>query len=252
VGERATRTARVEQRIGRRLTAAEQHIDVEAIDELLNKAKDRLEQAIRDEQARAAKRIARGRGGELRVTDDMLQVLQELRGHGRRNARLELDSMGYKVRRRDRRFDAVDDDLEARLRAFLRSLTVKVRGVASDVATGTTTSAAVGADVSTVAVNAIEKAVGKVLGARAIAADLVSPAFVSGLQDTFEQHLDLVQAWQYTAVNDPGSCEECAPHDGEVYETLEALFEVLPDFGPNPDCLGGDRCRCRAVPMPPE
>jgi hypothetical protein len=37
-----------------------------------------------------------------------------------------------------------------------------------------------------------------------------------------------------------------------VYDTLDALFEVLPDFGPNPDCLGGDRCRCRAVPMPPE
>jgi hypothetical protein len=132
------------------------------------------------------------------------------------------------------------DDYVATLRARLNSLTIKIEHEA------------LGADLSTLATGAIERAVGKVLGARSIAADLVAPTFASGLQQTFEQHLDLVDAWQYTAVNDAGSCDECAPLDGEVYDTLDALFEVLPDFGPNPDCLGGDRCRCRAVPMPPE
>jgi len=45
--------ARIEARIGRRLTAAEKHIDVEAIDTLLNTAKDSLDAAIRSEQAAA-------------------------------------------------------------------------------------------------------------------------------------------------------------------------------------------------------
>jgi hypothetical protein len=56
-GERLTR-ARAADRP--RLTAAEQHIDVEAIDETLNRAKDLLDQAIQTEQARVAAAIADG------------------------------------------------------------------------------------------------------------------------------------------------------------------------------------------------
>lgn len=90
------------------------------------------------------------------------------------------------------------------------------------------------------------------LGARSIAADLVAAAFTSRLAQTFEQHKDLVEAWQDTAVLDAGLGDPCAEHDGEIYTSLDDLFEVLPDFGQNPDCCGGDRCRCRALPVPPE
>jgi hypothetical protein len=174
----------------------------------------------------------------LEITARMVAILRDLRAHGRAHALNELASMGYPAAS-TRRF-ATDDELEGRLRARLGQLTVKVQ------------TAAVGLDLGDLSQDAIERALGRILGGRSIAADLVSPTFVSGLADTFEQHADLVQAWQYTAVNDAGLCDVCAPLDGEIYTSLDDLFAVLPNFGPNPDCLGGDRCRCRAVPVPPD
>lgn len=223
----------------REVTAAERHIDIAGIDRLLNDAKDELEQAIAVEQARAARRAARLGNARLELTVRMRRILRDLRADGRRHAAGELASMGYPLRGRARRYAADEDELEGRLRARLGWLTMKIEREA------------LGVDLSTLAITAIEKAVVRVLGARSIAADLVAPAFAGGLADTFEQHADLVEAWQYTAINDAGLCDECAPLDGEIYATLDALFDVLPGFGPNPDCLGGDRCRCRAVPVPP-
>lgn len=67
--------------------------------------------------------------------------------------------------------------------------------------------------------------------------------------------------WEYIACDtgaydpaadrqDPdGPCEACAALDGHVFTGLEALFEVLPDFGENPRCT--KVCTCRALPAPP-
>jgi hypothetical protein len=172
----------------------------------------------------------------------MRSIIQTLRQHGVAHAANELHSMGYPVKPQPyRRFAAPgEDELVGRLRARLGQLTVKVQ------------LAAVGLDLGELAVDAIEKALMKVLGARAIAADLVAPAFTGGLAQTFEQHADLVEKWQYTAVLDAGLCDPCGGHDGEIYDTLDELFAVLPDFGQNPDCDGGTRCRCRALPVPPD
>jgi hypothetical protein len=51
---------------------------------------------------------------------------------------------------------------------------------------------------------------------------------------------------------DGGTCDICAPMDGTEYHSLDELYTVLPDFGPNPNCLGGGRCRCRAIPCGPD
>lgn len=246
--------ARIEARIGRTLTAAEKHIDVEAIDTLLNTAKDYLDAEIRSEQARLARLVAAGDGGRLEVTPRMLAILRDLRKHGQAHALNELASMGYPVRANERRFAVPaqppgepppprphlvvlsDSIIEGRLRARLGSLTVKVQ------------SEAVGLDLSSMAVSAIEKALVDVLGARSIAADLVSPAFTAGLGETFENHRDLVDGWQFTSVNDPASCDPCSEMDGTEYPSWDAIQEVLPGGGPYPECEGGDRCRCRAVP----
>ena len=228
----------LEQRIGRQLTAAEKHIDVEAIDQLLNQAKDLLDAEIQREQARVVKLVAQGHTGRLDVTHRMILILRGLRDHGQAHAANELASMGYQTGRRSLQAPS-EDELLGRLRARLRQQTVKVQ------------QAAVGLDISELAAVAVEAALMKVLGARSIAADLVAPAFDAGLAQTFEQHQDLVEQWQYTAVLDAGLCAPCEELDGTIYDTLEALLEVLPDFGGNPDCLGGTRCRCRAVPMPP-
>jgi hypothetical protein len=233
----------LEQRIGRQLTTAERHMQVEQIDDLLNQAKDLLEQAIRIEQARLASHIAdQGGGGRLELTARMRSIIETLRQHGVAHAANELHSMGYPVRPLPyRRFAAPgEEELTGRLRHRLGHLTLKVQD------------AAIGLDLGELAAQAIEKHLNAVLGARAIAADLVAPAFTSGLAQTFEQHKDLVEAWQYTAVLDAGLCDPCAEHDGEIYTSLDGLFAVLPDFGGNPDCDGGPRCRCRALPVPPD
>jgi hypothetical protein len=229
----------LEQRIGRALTAAEQHIQVEQIDETLNRAKDLLDAEIRAEQARLATAIADGHGGQLTPTPRMLAILAGLREHGAAHALSELASMGYPTRARRQHQAPSDDELAGRLRARLGDLTIKVQ------------QHAVGLDLSSLATAAIEKALSDVLGARAIAADLVAPAFDAGLGDTFEQHADLVEAWQYTAVLDAGSCDPCSELDGTEYDSWDAIQEVLPDGGPSIVCEGGDRCRCRAVPLPP-
>jgi len=230
--------SRLELRIGRRLTAAEQHIAVEEIDRLLNTAKDELEQEIQAEQARVARAIARRQGGRavLQATPEMRRILRDLRAAGRAHALAELSSMGYPVP--GRAYEQPPDWWAGILDSRLADVTVRVHAEA------------VGLDFGTIAQQAIIRALRRVKGARFAAADLVSPVFVSGLADTFEQHADLVTAWQYTAVNDSGLCDVCAPWDGHVFASLDALFEVLPDFGPNPECLGGRRCRCRAVPVP--
>jgi hypothetical protein len=232
----------LEQRIGRKLTAAEHHVAVEQIDQLLNHAKDDLEAAIRSEQARLARQLAVHGNGALQVTVRMRQILRRLQQSGRNHGQRELHSMGYQIRRHaagDTPGPGSAGDFDDTLQARLRKLTVKIN------------EDALGGDITTVAVTAIERAVIKVLGARSIAADLVSPVFISGLAQTFEQHADAVEAWQYTGVLDQGQCDPCASQEGEIFATLAALFAVLPAFGPNPDCLGGDRCRCRAVPVPP-
>lgn len=249
--------ARVEARIGRRLTAAERHIDVETIDALLNQAKDFLDAEIRREQARLAALVAAGHGGRLEVTPRMVAILADLRKHGRAHALNELASMGYPVRANERRFAVPaqppdepppprphlvvlsDSILEGRLRTRLGELTIKVQ------------TEAVGLDLSSMSVAAIEKALIDVLGARSIAADLVAPAFSAGLGDTFAAHQDLIDGWEYSAVMDGAStCDPCAELDGTTYATTADLMEVLPDFGGNPDCDGGTRCRCRAIPLP--
>jgi hypothetical protein len=245
--------ARIEQRIGRHLTAAEKHVDVEAIDALLNQAKDDLDAAIQAEQQRLGRALAQGYTSGMRVTDDMLAILRRLREAGQAHALAELASMGY-----PRRAFAVpaqppgtptprpvltiltDADAEAILRLRLRALTTKIH------------EDALGGDLSSVAITAIEKAVVKVLGARSIAADLVAPAFDAGLGQTFEAHADLVAGWQVSEILDGSTCDPCAASDGDIYDSWEAIQEVLPNGGPNVNCLGGDRCRGRAVPVPPE
>ena len=88
-------------------------------------------------------------------------------------------------------------------------------------------------------------------GGRDIASRVVSRALMRGFQDRWENlGADVVAGWEYTAVLDGGTCDECEPLDGEVYATVDELYVVLPGFGPNPLCLGGGRCRCRAVPVP--
>jgi len=48
---------------------------------------------------------------------------------------------------------------------------------------------------------------------------------------------------QYSAILDGNVCENCEPRDGETTEDLDEAT----GWTPNPECLGGDRCRCATI-----
>lgn len=233
----------VETLIGRPLRRAEQAIDVLRLDQAMNHAKDELEVAIRDEMLRATRAWVDGFAlrPELRVTSEMIEILDRLEALGREEAALELARLGY-TDVRTRSLAATSGPHRRDVHGYL-SVNLPAIGwrIEDDL---------VLADLSEMSQAALVSALMAIPGARDIASRVVSTALYNGFGQTFEQNADLVRCWQYTAVMDEATCEECEPLDGEEYDSLDALFEVLPDFGPNPACLGGGRCRCRAVPCP--
>ncbi len=72
-----------------------------------------------------------------------------------------------------------------------------------------------------------------------VAAKGANEAFADGRSDGYEEHKDEIQAVVYSALLDLNTCEACAAADGKEGATPEEIPDV-----PNPDCLGGDRCRC--------
>jgi len=84
-------------------------------------------------------------------------------------------------------------------------------------------------------------------GTGKLAADLgtqaASAALNTGRRETTEANPDVVATEIYSAVMDSGTCEVCGPLDGNEYPVGEG-----PE-APNPDCLGGARCRCIRIPV---
>jgi hypothetical protein len=230
----------VEKLIGRPLRLNEQAIDVLGIDAALNTAKEDLDRAIKAEQKRAIHRALGTRKHiQLELTGAILDPLERLFRLGRREAYAELQRQGYETARRafiaQPKHPQLLDHVDA-VNGGLHGLSIKLERARFNL------------ESNQVGTPAIARALLKVPGGRAIAAAAISRAFTTGLQQTFEANQDLVDGWEYTSVLDSGTCDACAPLDGTEYATLDELFNVLPGFGPNPFCLGGDRCRCRAIP----
>jgi hypothetical protein len=232
----------VEATIGRKLRQAETVIDVLKLNDALNAAKDDLHAAIEREKRRAIRRAVL-RHGRLSIdtTRPMLEPLEQLFRLGRDEGYTELVRAGYQPRRAYVAEPKYDPLLRQStfLRTGLHNLAVKVHHEQRRVE----------ADLGEASTAAVANSLYRVLGSRDLASRVISSALTAGLGQTFEANADLVGGWEYTAVLDGATCEECEPLDGEQYDTLDALFEVLPDFGPNPQCLGEGRCRCRAVPI---
>lgn len=234
----------IERTIGRQLRAAEQIVDVFRITRLLDEAKDDLDAAIRREQKRAVQRALRlDTRTNLKMTAVMLKPLYRLYQAGRREAAAELERAGYVLPRKyaNPHRDHMLEAAEAKLRAKLAGLSIRITNEHT-VQLQLADRGAVG--------DALAQALLDVLGSRSIASDLVSTAMFSGMGATFEENQDLVGGWEYSAVLDGGTCDDCDSKDGTTYESWDDLQDDLPDGGPNPDCYGGDRCRCRALPAP--
>lgn len=72
-----------------------------------------------------------------------------------------------------------------------------------------------------------------------VASKGTNEAFAEGRADGYEEHKDEIQAVIYSALLDMNTCEACAAADGQEGATPEDIPDV-----PNPDCDGGDKCRC--------
>lgn len=241
----------VELLVGRRLTAAEEAIDVVKLDQALEHAKDAVEQAIRDEMLLATRAWVNGYPAVvLHVTAGMLQPLQELYDLGVEEARAELDRAGYQV---GRAFDAANPEPGASLEDLAATIGQGLPGISVRVE-----DELVAADLSLLSSDAIATALLEIPGARDIASRVISTAMYAGFGATFETHAHLVDetadgdgdGWAYSSILDAATCPPCARLDGTTYPTWEAIQTVLPQGGPHPGCRGGGRCRCRAVPRP--
>lgn len=87
--------AAAEQRLGRKLTAAEKRIDIVGIDRDLTTGKSTLHAAVAAEQRRAVEAFARdGTPIQLKVTPAMRAVISDLYDAGADHARRELEAVG--------------------------------------------------------------------------------------------------------------------------------------------------------------
>jgi hypothetical protein len=175
----------------------------------------------------------------------MDSVLLGLRNAGRRHAQAEIERLGIVPR------TSYADELPGsirQLRQLLQQLLGQIR-TRVILRTPETVGLFVKAQISKKLIDEVEK---KIPGVRDAASRLVPGGFTAGLADVYEQHADLFPCWQYSAVMDNATCSPCRDQDGRRFNSLAALYTVLPNFGPNPRCRGDGRCRCRGVPCAPD
>jgi BMFP domain-containing protein YqiC len=242
-GLNARHYAAAEGRLGRKLTDGERKVDVVGILTELEAGKQRLADAIRKEQRRVAGHASHGRTDvEMKITPEMVAALNRLHELGRREAVRELARHGVKAARsrtyagpRSRRVAALIN----RLAGHLPTISVRVRRRAVEVTLAQESQ------------RAVLRAAGRVPGALDAASRLVSSSFYAGMGDVFSASSDLIQGWSYSAVLDGGTCDTCSAMDGTTYDSWDEAQGDMPDGGPNPDCDGDGRCRCRLVPTGP-
>lgn len=241
----------IEKRRGRPLTLAEQNIDIATLNRELNEGKADLTAAIERAKMKAINEwIARGLLGPIHVaiTPEIAKLLGRLYDAGRRHGEEELAKAGYReFAQRPTKRQKIDA-LKRQFTALLGGMNFRVNE-----------EAAVQLELGTVTTNAIVDALSKIPGALDVAGRMTSPTVYAGLGAVFDVASDNVDAdeaggggngWEYTAVMDDGTCDVCAAADGTTYDTWEQAQDDLPDGGPNPDCFGGSRCRCRLAPVP--
>lgn len=245
--ERERLLAEAEARLGRSLYPSERHVDVAALDLALAEGKNRLEAVIRDEVGRVLDERRRGVSAVMQVTPAVLDELERLRAVGRAQAEAELASMGFPAPRR--LFATGHDDLPARLRALVAVIRAALNLISVRVAREEAHLEAESTPMTDEFLAKLEQAIP---GARDVASRVVSGAVYSGLGEVYSERRDLFPCWIYTAMMDSATCPPCAALDGTEYDTWEEIMLVLPDGGPNPECLGDGRCRCRVVPCLPE
>lgn len=220
-------------------------IDVAGITKSYAIQESYLERAVRAEARRALRRWADGGPMRLEATERMGEALLGMYRAGQRNARSEMKGLGVTP---PVHLAAIDDlSLPMRLVATIDRLRAQLTATGARLER-----AAKEATFSGVVRNSLDvDGLLRSTGVRGAIDGLLPSSLTAGLADTYEGAQGAFDGWEYSAVLDGGTCDECEPRDGETYQTLDEAYAVLPGFGPNPDCFGGWRCRCRLVPIGP-
>jgi hypothetical protein len=216
-------------------------IDVIRVTAAFDVNHDLLEQEVRRQIKRRIRAWQRtGKWHGIDVTDGMAVALTRMYRVGVRGGKKEAKSLGVNTGSfgffTPRRLTGLFD----RFRAQLTRVNLDVAWALRTTTGAEDSLVRAGIDVTGILEN---------VGIRRAVAGLLPEAYTAGLADTFEAAADAFDGWEYTSVLDGGTCDQCRPHDGERYRTLEDAYKVLPNFGPNPECRGGWRCRCRLVPV---
>lgn len=227
-------------------------VDVPGITRALDRAKDQMEAAIRREMRRGTRRAGRGQATRLRVTQGMTDPLVALHAAGGRQAEREvMDLIGY-ARARGALADADPPDLRV-LPQGVQGLVVEIDGLLVDLGKRIDDELDLAAEAAGVTRQTIAETLQRIPGARNIASQMVSRGFFGGMRDPFTENADLFRGFQQTAILDPNTCEPCRGAEGTMYDTLDdaaAAGMGNGGVGPYASCQGGDRCRCRVVPVP--
>ncbi len=238
------------------------NVDIVGLDRDLERGKERLYAAVEREKRRVLRRHFRdGADVRLRVTPQMMAALRALYLVGRRHGEREIrDLAGVMVKggaseknTLDRLMGQLESlliDLEQKIHKRLGQLTGRLIALSDNeertVEPHRRLEAAL--PIGDIAQQAAARQVMRMPGALNVASQLVSDATFSGIGSVYDEAAGLFESFIYSAVMDAGTCDTCAELDGQEFETWDAIQEVLPDGGPNPDCDGEGRCRCRAVP----
>lgn len=206
--------------------------------------------ALDREKRRAIHELAvhGGHAEPLHVTPELEAVMGALVDAGRRHARAEIAAMGVELPTTFA--DPIRTPTAATLRLLRRFAAVLDRGLNAIFLRARDET--IGLELGGIAQDKLAAAVEeKVPGTLDLASRIVSGLLDSGLAEVYEQAEEFFPCWRYSAVLDSGTCVYCRALDGAEFESLAGLYTVLPNFGPNPLCLGDGRCRCRGVPCPP-
>jgi tetratricopeptide (TPR) repeat protein len=217
----------------------------------MDAAKEAIEKAVRREFIRAGERLERGGRYEYRLTEGMMDPIIKLHAFGMAEARHEMEVLGFGELLADATpvnsgqlgsLENLGLRFQGRLDVWARRHEEELprfgQGRVTDLQTAITGIP-----------ERLEAHLQRVPGARDIASQMVSQGYAQGLADVYEDHADAFPAFQYSAAGDRATCGVCGPLDGKTYATVGEMYEDLPNFGPNPSCLGGFRCRCRGIPL---
>jgi hypothetical protein len=235
-------------RADRPLKPHEAHMQLDRIESAINGARARFTQAAGHHALALARDLAQ-QAADGRVTpadppselvDAITGELRNLYDTGRHTVREELMAQAAG---RHLLLDAMDrNDPSAsaldRLRARATAAADAIRSAITQALHRTSLHRGTGpADLQLAAERAASAAL------RTAAQDHAAAALNAGRSDQADADSDMIAGSYYTSILDGNRCRDCASADDDVLRPLNDPVR-LAHVPPNPDCLGGGRCRC--------